>query len=340
MNFSVNPIMWQNVFAIPATIADEYLRTASALQLKVLIRAMRGNMNIDPSQIAKLLIVPEEEVKDALMFWVSRGVLLADGVNLITQQGNTAPKPQTETKPKTEVKPTASEQKPQRKNDAAARAVARMQKPTVAEVVKRAEQSADVKYLLSEAQRKLGRTLSTNELQTFVWLFDYCNLPAGVLLMITEYAVSCGRGSMRYIEKLTLQWTDEGISTIFDAEKKIHEAKNIDSAWIRLQRLFGMEQRKPTKYEEGFADRVVNKWKFSDEMISYAYDECVDHIGKYKATYINKVLNRFFDEHITTVTEIEKKSQQTNETTAAGGDDAYMKMAMNGPRRRKKAKED
>lgn len=339
MNFSVNPIMWQNVFAVPAAIADEYLRTASALQLKVLIRAMRDNMNIDPSQIAKLLIVPEQEVKDALMFWVSRGVLLADGVNQAANKENTEPKPQAEAKPKTEVKPTASKQKPQRKDDAAARAVARMQKPTVAEVVKRAEQSADVKYLLSEAQRKLGRTLSTNELQTFVWLFDYCNLPTSVLLMITEYAVSCGKGSMRYIEKLTLQWTDEGVATISDAEKRILEAKNIDNAWARLERLFGMEQRKPTKYEEGFADRVVNKWKFSDEMISYAYDECVDHIGKYKATYINKVLNRFFDEHITTVAEIEKISQQADETPALG-DDAYMKMAMNGPRRRKKAKED
>ena len=52
-------------------------------------------------------------------------------------------------------------------------------------------------------------------------LHDTDGLPVGVIIMLMQYAVSVGKGNIKYIEKMAISWANEEIDTVEKAENKI-----------------------------------------------------------------------------------------------------------------------
>ena len=90
------------------------------------------------------------------------------------------------------------------------------------EDLKREQQAGDGRFrnLVGEAQRRLGRTLSTEELKILLSLIDYLRLPTEVVGVLLYYCLERSRRrdsrapSMRAIEKEAYRWADEGIDTL------------------------------------------------------------------------------------------------------------------------------
>ena len=76
MAFTINLGNWGSVFAVPSKVADEKLKLSSAYQLRVLLYVLgHNNMNFTNEEIGKALAMHEEDVKDALTYWVQEGIL-------------------------------------------------------------------------------------------------------------------------------------------------------------------------------------------------------------------------------------------------------------------------
>ena len=79
--------------------------------------------------------------------------------------------------------------------------------------------------LVTEAQRKLGRTLSSSDLKTLFGIYDNLALPTEVIMMLLNYCVSLrpkgNPPSMRQIEKEGYVWANREILTIEQAEEYI-----------------------------------------------------------------------------------------------------------------------
>ena len=76
------------------------------------------------------------------------------------------------------------------------------------------------KLLVGEAQRRLGRTLSGEELKTLLGLRDYLRLPTEVIGLLIHYCIQRSRSrgrtrmpSMRAIEQEGYTWADQGIDS-------------------------------------------------------------------------------------------------------------------------------
>lgn len=87
-------------------------------------------------------------------------------------------------------------------------------RPTAAEIAQRAEESADIKFLLLETQNKLGRTIGYDGQCTLLMMHDTYGIPVEVILMIIEYAVSIGKSSFHYIASIGKDWGEREIDTI------------------------------------------------------------------------------------------------------------------------------
>ena len=117
------------------------------------------------------------------------------------------------------------------------------------------------------------------------------------------------QGNMRYIEKTGIRWSDEGIDSLELAERKIRQLDQSQKAWSSVQRLLGLERRSPTAKEAQFADRWINEWRFSEDLIREAYERNVDAKGKFSFPYMNSILERWKKEGVETLEQAQNEKK-------------------------------
>ena len=319
MSFRINLGSWGSVFAVPSKVADEKLKLSSGFQLKVLLYILgHNNEEFTNKQIGEALGMHEDDVKDALTYWVNEGILCFS-------QDSFAPRPQVEndaniqTKSKSEengsvsVGKTVTEKtvaEKTDKNDEKPKAVmSRPQKPSHTRISMLAANDKTLVDLLNDVQMVLKKTLSNVETATIVYLYDTCGLSAPVIMMLVEYCIAINKPNARTIERIGVQWADEGVETVFDAEQKITAVRQSNADFAKVASVFGIHiPGTPTAKQLEYANRWVSQWKFSDEMLREAYERCIDTKGEMKFSYIDGILKRWNNENIRNKDELQKNS--------------------------------
>lgn len=282
MNYIIDPKVFSAVFTVPAAVADKHLKLARGEHIKVLLYIMR-NMSVNPdnAEIAAAAGLSEYEVEEALLYWAGAGILLPDGRSA----------------EKTEIK---------------APAVKQNAKPDRADVARRGAEDEKIRYLLTETQMKLGRNLKSNESSTLVWLYDDLGLDVSLILMIVQYAAAHGKPRIGFIESTATDWVNRGIDTIAEADKELNKMAMSEQAWGIVCASFGLEKRKPSKNELKLSLMWTDEWKMSREMLTAAYNACVDSISKFDMKYVSKILENWHEKGYKTPDDIEEKKKNDN----------------------------
>ena len=298
MGYKIEPSAYSDVFVLPKSVVEKHIKLAGASQLKVLLWLFcRGGSCEDPSEISKDTGLSPADIADAMQYWIVNGIV-SD-----TNCAAPAEKPVTIQ----ELGQKESEEKPVKK------AVKRTEQKKISryEISQRAAESAEVAFLLKEAQNKLGRTLSVAEMTTLVWLHDGEGLSCEIIIMVIEYACALSKGNIRYIEATALSWIEEGIDTVAKAENHIVELERSRQEWRKIASAFGIDRPVPSKNEQTYATRWLREWKFNIKMIKLAYDASVDHTGKMSLAYMNKVLGAWHEKGIKKPEDIPQKTKDT-----------------------------
>lgn len=295
MSYKINLGAWGSVFAVPTSLVDSHLKLATESQLKVLLYILKNSEKDNTAEsISKAVSVHPDEVKNAVEFWIERNVIASFSDELSVPQAK-----------KTDVENSKSVEQPaiKQKN----RAISRAQRPDPIFVAQRLTQNTDLSHLMDEAQIALSKPLSSGDTATLVMLHDTDGLPCEVLLLLINYCASIGKGNMRAIERMGINWASEGIFTLSDAEAKIMKMSQSNNAWERVSKIFGIKNiGSPTKTQLQLSDCWVNEWKFSDDMLREAYERCVNIKGEFNIKYINGILSKWFASSIFNLEDLEK----------------------------------
>lgn len=318
MSINLNLGKWGAIFPVPNSVVDEEIRLASANQLKVLLYVLRNNTStLTEKYVGEQLNILEDDVKDAILYWIDRGVLSSDG-NIPDEE-----KPEiSENKPKAEINKTDTE--PVKKKP---RLVSRPQKPDSIFVAERLNNDPELASLLQEIEAVFGRPISSGDTATVVMLHETVGLPCDVLMMLIYYCHSIGKDNMRYIEKMGIGWADDEITTIERAEEKIANLQLYGEAWSKVAEIFGIRNTgSPTKAQQENANRWINEWKFSEEMLREAYERCVNTKNTFSLTYTNGILKNWKKYNINSLKELnefEEKKTKSNKKTAPKSEASY-----------------
>ena len=165
--------------------------------------------------------------------------------------------------------------------------------------------------LVGEAQRRLGRILSTEELKVLLSLTDYLGLPTEVIGVLITYCIQRSRArgqtrapSIRTIEKEAYRWADEGIDTLEDAAFYMQSQLQRQTAVGRIQHRLQLTGRRLTQAEE----RYILSWLdmgFGEDAIALAYEKTCLNTGSMKWPYCNSILRSWHEKGLHTVGEIE-----------------------------------
>ncbi len=180
------------------------------------------------------------------------------------------------------------------------------------DIVRRAETDSAFACVVSEAERALGRVLSSNDLRLLFGVYDHLGLPADVIMLlinhcIEEYQEHSGAGRMpavRYIEKEGWFWAENEILTLDAAEEHIRREKEKREETERVKAALQIRDRALTASER----RYIEEWislGFSADALAVAYDRTVLNTGKLVWKYMDSIVRSWNENRLYTPEEIE-----------------------------------
>ncbi len=270
-----NPAELGRIVALPAAVAEQHLKLAGPLQLKVLLWfALNGTF--DAKACAAAIGYQAADCIDAMQYWLSAGILQGDG--------------------------TVQKPAPAAKKAAPAPPIV---KPQMDDVIAARNASPEFAYLLDTVSARLGKPLSPFDMETLLYLFATAGLPAEVILMAAGYAVSAERFSIRYIEKIALDWADKGICTIAAAEEYLCRLERCHQALQKVQTVCGLV--KPLTATAGnmtMAENWIFGWQMGDDLLQAAARLSEEKNGRFEIRYVNRILENWREQGITTAADL------------------------------------
>ena len=193
-----------------------------------------------------------------------------------------------------------------------------------ADVVDAMEREESFRGLYQEIQRMLGRNLNTEELKIILGFTRYLGLSADVIQLLVSFC--CGRArqrganrrpSLRSIEKEAYLWAENGIDTLEEASAYIQNQNFRNSRLHRLMEILQIRGLFLTQAEEKYAQSWLDQG-FEDEVISMAYERTCLNTGGLNWAYMNKILQRWAREGLTTVEAIRQGDAKQPPNGASG----------------------
>jgi len=274
--YSVNNEAFGGVFALPVSVADNFLKLSSGELLKAIIFAFRNaDKEFSAGDVAKATGLKETDAADALLFWERNGLIKNREKTQEAAKEEKSPSPE-ETKPEKELYTV----KPSRLSHDM--------------ICSRIAEDKNVRELFGEAQAKLGRTLGDADMSSLLNLYDYYGLPVEVIMSICEYArIHKKERNMGYIYTVGVDWSKREIDTLEAAGEELLRLESVNESWTRFAKITGIKTSRPTAAQQKYLDKWISEWKFSFEMLSLAYDEAVKNTGKAGFPYMNKILENW-----------------------------------------------
>ena len=166
---------------------------------------------------------------------------------------------------------------------------------------------SDFPRILGEAQRRLGKVLSTEDAKILLAFYDYLGMPTEVVSLLISYCIQRARlrgglrqPSIRSIEKEAYHWADLGIDTLDEASSYMQLELERHTKIGAIRKAMHLEGRKLTSGEEKMLHQWLD-WGFGQPEIVLAYEKTCMNTGSMKWPYMNSILSRWHDQGLLTV---------------------------------------
>ncbi|WP_051538263.1 DnaD domain protein [Butyrivibrio proteoclasticus] len=274
---------------------DEYMQDANDAQIKIylyLLRMMSANLPTSVSALADKFNHTEKDVIRSLKYWEKRELigLEYDGAGHLTgihMEDIVSPKDKNSKKESSVIKAMPTPQPV---------IVDVPAKPNYSASQLRSFKQSEGQGLLYIAEQYFGRTLSPSEITTIYYIHDELQFSDDLLDYLMQYCVDNHKTDFRYMEKVAINWNQQGIKTPKQAtaEKYRH-----DGDIMTIMKALGMENN-PTEKEGSFISMWRGELGFSMDIIMEACDRTVMATQKNRLKYCDSILRSWHGENVKT----------------------------------------
>ncbi len=271
----------ENYIKLPAYFIDRYMPLADGTFVKVYLLGLRQcseGITLTPKGMAAVLNILESDVLRAWKYWEDEG--------LVKCTTDSESRLEIEFLNPTESKKTSVGVLPSKPSYSSA------------EITGYISDHMEMRSLLQYAEKALGKTLSSNDQSTIFGLHDWLGLPVDVIAMLISYCVSAGRKSMRSIELMAINWSENHVDTVEKAEKYLLQLQENNSKISSYKRAIGIFDRVLTKAEADYLSQWAHKLNSPVELVRLSAEITALNTGKISLPYMNTMLQEWFSKGI------------------------------------------
>lgn len=161
----------------------------------------------------------------------------------------------------------------------------------------------EVKDLLYAVQMYIKKPLSPKDTNTILYFYDGLHFSLDLIEYLVEYCVSINHTDLRYIEKVAIEWAEEGIASKDEAKNRI---TRFSSSYYPVLKALGLNGRNPAPYEQELIDKWMNEYGFSTELIIEACNKTIASISKPSFPYIDSILQKWKQQSVTSIDDVKR----------------------------------
>ncbi len=294
-----------SITLIPDFFIDRHLAKASGEFVKVYLyiqRQLKISENLSIRAIADSLYMTEADVKRALSYWQSEGVLqfhdpASAGPDYSAGSAFGA----------ATLDHASMTLQPQANNAVSASGVVPSKETLSPSLVASRMEEEGLSHLAFMADTYLGKPLSQTELNTLFYFYDKLHFPVELIEYLLEYCVSNNKKSMRYIETVAISWYEQGIDTI----EKAKEAMVIyNKNYYAVMKAFGISNRNPGPAEASFIKKWLEEYNFDLNIILEACNRTLSAISQPSFPYADSILSRWKKAQVHTLGDVKALDSQ------------------------------
>lgn len=283
--------------AVPTEFIKTHVPEANPTFVKVylyLLMLAQENQNVEFSAIAETLGLLESDLMLAVKYWESCGVIYKNGDAF---KFSTDLSKQVQEKDTQDVAP-----KPRPENLAA---------------IIEADRSLSDMFLV--AQEILGKTISERDMETIYWFYSDLKMSPEAILLLLEHCVSKGKTRMNYIEKVAVSWSEMGLTNAENVALYIKNEEQTTGFLYSIRKIMGISDRSLSQIEEKYLIKWHEEIGMDEEMIALAYEYCIIQTAKLSFPYMDKIITRWAQEGIRTVTAAEEDNRKFKQRAKTDG---------------------
>jgi len=294
-----------NVTVISNEFIDTYMAAANGEYVKVFLYLLRHEREqVDVSAIADALNHTEADVKRALGYWKEMGVLTVEMQEEESAVGRSGQQNAAVSESVATVQMAGEEEASLRQIPEPGNSFERRQKLSADE---------DFKNLTYVIQQYLGKMLTSMEMEMFEYLYDDLKMSSELLEYLVEYCAGTGHKSIRYIEKVALNWYQMGIRTREEAKDyTIRFSRDTSS----VMKAFGITNRNPGTAEQEFMKKWFKEYGFDASIVKEACDRTITATGSASFPYADKILAGWKESGVRTLSDIQELDKRRQMTKA------------------------
>ncbi len=156
--------------------------------------------------------------------------------------------------------------------------------------------------LLFIAQAYVGKPLSSSDMKTILYMSDVLEFSDDLIDYLIQYCVEKGKRDFRYMEKVAINWAEEGIRTPKQAEKA---ALKYDKSVYAIMSELGKSSA-PTTKELEYINRWIKEYGFGTDVIFEACARTVLATDKHRFEYADGILSNWKKENVHHKSDIKK----------------------------------
>ncbi len=276
----------QNEFTLISNeFIDRFMPLAPPIFVVVYLWLIRNlhstNFDFSLKNIASYLNLTENDVSEALKYWDKVGLFKADlknnEINISFDLKNT----NKETKDEKDIAPIINE------------------KPVYSpqELDLCIERSEEFRNLLKFAEKTLGKMLDYNDISSLLGFLDWLMLPMEVIEELISHCAVQNNRSIRYIEKVALDWSAKGINNKEEAQSYI---KNHNAMYREIMKALAIKNRDPIEAEIEIMDKWISVFDMPLDLIKDACSKTVLQTGKGSFPYADGIITNWYSSGIKT----------------------------------------
>ncbi|MDO4941970.1 MAG: DnaD domain protein [Lachnospiraceae bacterium] len=265
---------------------DTYMAKANGEYVKVflmLLRFLQGEEDISAKLVAERLDMTERAVMRALSYWEKEGLISLPAASPISAARENAEESQPK---KSTLTPADLRKKQSDKN------------------------FSHLKYI---TEVYLGHPMTNPEINSLSYIYDELKLPVELIEYLIEYCVSNHKTSLRYMEKVAIDWHQKGIRTLRQAKA---QSASYNKDYYTIMKAMGLKNN-PAPAQIEFMDQWIYKDGYSMNLILEACKRTITAIGKPSFPYTAKILASWKKAGIKSPDEIAAYDRQQNHKKSA-----------------------
>ena len=298
---------------VPNIFIDQYMADANGEFVKVylyLLRCMNGNgKNVSISEIADVFNHTEKDVMRALKYWEKAGVLslsFDEEKNLcgLCLHDLNQPTPIVEVEPLVTDSSSHSKKadKPIEAPSMAPKKVPAQKREYTLTEVQNFCNNHEVSELLFIIETYLKHPLNSSEMNTVFFWYDTLHFSGELIEYLVEYCITNGHSSLRYMDKVAMGWSENGIDTIDKAKEHVSIRSK---AYYSIMKAFGISGRNLAESEMAFVNKWTKEYGYDTELVQEACKRTISATQKPSFEYADSILTNWYNNQVHTLKDIE-----------------------------------